>query len=127
MEQNPHRSRWKRDRPMLYCEIQARDIPMKKRLILLLFITLFIGSCAPVAASPTQPTTATAAQSIAPSETPSPTNTATPTPTPQTQEHLLVTRDHEHWAVLNADGSLQKYIQISDIAIAAPSGISPDG
>jgi hypothetical protein len=94
-----------------------------KRITSLLLLTLLIGSCAP--ASLTQPPPGTATQALSPSATASPTYTDTSTPLTQTQEHLLVTRDHEHWASLNADGSLQRYIQIPDIA--DPSDVSPDG
>ncbi len=96
---------------------------MTKRLISLLLLTFFIGSCALVTASPTS----TPAATVIPTITPSPAPSATPSSQPQTQEHLLVTRDHEHWAVLNADGSLQRYVQIPGIAIADPSDVSPDG
>lgn len=92
---------------------------MIRRLISLLFAAIFIGNCAP--ASPAPPTPATATQTIAPFETPS----FTPTSIPETNEHLIITRDLEHWAVLNADGNLKKYIQVPDIA--RPSEVSPDG
>jgi WD40 repeat protein len=95
----------------------------KHFVISLMFLALFAGSCIP--ASPTQLSTVTATKTVAPPATPSPTHTATSTSIHQTQEHLLVTRDREHWASLNADGSLQKYIRIPDIAV--PSNVSPDG
>jgi hypothetical protein len=89
--------------------------------IIFFLIACLIGSCVPTIVSPTQPPTVT----VSPTITPSPTPSAMPTPVPQTQEHLLATRNHQHWALLNADGSLQKYIQIPDIA--NPSDVSPDG
>lgn len=91
---------------------------MPKHLIAFFMLAFLVGSCAPV--SPLPPT-ATVTPTITPSLAPS----ATPTAVPQTNEHLIVTRDREHWAVLNADGSLQKYIQIRDLAW--PSDISSDG
>lgn len=89
--------------------------------IAVFLLALLIGSCAPVPVSPTPPPTA----SITPTFPPSPAPSATLTPVPQTSEHLIVTRDREHFALLNADGSLQKYIQIRDLAW--PSDISSDG
>lgn len=74
---------------------------MTKHIIILFIVACLIGSCAPTTASPTA------------------------SPVPQTNEHLLVTRDHQHWASLNADGSLQKYIQASNLS--DPSDVSPDG
>lgn len=94
---------------------------MLKHLSLFFIVALLVGSCAPVPASPTPPPTATATPTITPSPAPS----ATPTPIPQTQEHLIVTRDHQHWALLNADGSLQKYVEVPELA--GPSDVSPDG
>lgn len=91
---------------------------MPQHFISFFVLALLIGSCAP---APTPPPTATATQTV----TPTPTTSATPTSMPQTNEHLIVTRDLEHWAVLNADGSLQKYIQTPDLT--SPSDISPDG
>src|SRR5512139_1951639 len=92
---------------------------MNKYFTSFMLIIFLVGSCAP--ASPTPPPTATASPTV----TPSPTPFVMPTSVPQTNEHLIVTRDFEHWAVLNADGSLQKYIQVPDIA--SPPGVSPDG
>jgi hypothetical protein len=96
---------------------------MTKNLIALLLVAVLLIGCAP-AALPPRPT-AEVTQTIAPTETPTESPSPTPSPIPQTHEHLLVTRDHEHWASLNADGSLQRYIQIPDIA--DPSDVSPDG
>ena len=96
---------------------------MSKYLIFFLMLALLVESCAPasIPPSPTLLPTAT----VPPTITPSPAPSATPTAVPRTNEHLIVTRDLQHWAILNADGSLQKYIQPPDIA--GPHDVSPDG
>ncbi len=87
----------------------------------ILLCILLISACAPAPASPTPPPTAT----VKPTLTPSPAPSVTPTSVPQTHEHLIVTRELKHWAILNADGNLQRYIQTPDLA--SPSDMSPDG
>jgi WD40-like Beta Propeller Repeat len=98
---------------------------MIKYTIASFIVACLIGSCTPATIFPTQLPTSTITPTFTPSTTPTELPSPTPSPVPQTQEHLLVTRDHEHWALLNANGTLQKYIQIPDIA--DPSDVSPDG
>lgn len=94
-----------------------------------MLVTFIIGSCAPAPTSPTHVPTAIVTKTLAPSATPSQTNTETLTLPPQTQEHLLVTRDGTHLTMLNADGSLYKFIQVpNDQYFLRPDkDVSPDG
>jgi hypothetical protein len=98
---------------------------MIKFVIICVFAAFLIGSCGPGNVAATLPPTAIIPTTITPFLTPTDLPSPTPSPEPKTDEHLLVTRDHEHWASLNADGSLQKYIQVPDLS--DPSGVSPDG
>jgi len=88
----------------------------------LLLIALFMGSCAPATASPTPLPTAAVIQTLTPISAPS----ATPSPVPQTNEHLIITCDNKHWTFLNANGSLQRYLENPGFWRPEES-VSPDG
>src|SRR5687767_302688 len=94
---------------------------MNKCLVLFLIIAFFTASCAPAPAAPTQPPTATASPKIVPSPTLA--------PILENQEHLIVTRDHTHFAFFNPDGGLQKYLEIPKDSFIGriEQAISPDG
>lgn len=105
---------------------------MTKRLISLLLLTLFIGSCAPATTSPTLTPTAT----LYPTRTPRPTQTPIPTATPypplQTEgPYLLFTYDNKNFTIMDADGSGRKQFQLpSDgytVEYRFENMISPDG
>ena len=105
-----------------------------KRINVLLFLTLLIGSCASPSASPAQLPTAAATQTVIPAETPHPTQTTVPTATPylplQTNgPYLLFTYDNKNFTILDADGSGRKQFQLPDdgYILQLSKSISPDG
>jgi hypothetical protein len=119
---------------MPYCEIQASDTTMKNRLISLLLLTLLIESCAPLTASPTQPPTATATKTVAPSRTPPPTQTAVPSATPypplQTDgPYLLYSTNWRNLTILDSDGKGRKQFQLPNEGFVRDlrKAVSPDG
>ena len=98
---------------------------MAKQAITCLFLAIWISSCGPVTAAPIPSRTGTPPATLTLVSTPTELRSPTPSPVPQTNEHFLVTRDQKHWVSLNADGSLQKYIQVPDFSV--PTDVSPDG
>ena len=111
---------------------------MKKRLIALLLITLFIGSCAPVSVLPPSPTLDTVTLTILPSQTPRPTQTAIPTATPYPLLHtngpyLLFTYNSQNsflknFTIIDADGSGRRQFQLPNDGYVSVLhyAISPD-
>ena len=106
---------------------------MKKRLIPLLLISLLIGSCAPVPASPIPSTIVTVLPTILPSHTSRPTQTAittaTSSPSLQTDGPYLLSTWHSDLTIMDVDGSGRKQIQLPNNGYTGElkNSISPDG
>jgi len=105
---------------------------MNKDITLLLLITALLMGCG--SASLTPPPTATATQTIAPSETPLPTQTAitiaTSYPPLQTDgPYLLYSMDWKTLTMLNADGKGRKQFQLPNKGFVRDlkKAVSPDG
>ena len=105
-----------------------------KRIHLLLFLTLLIGSCASPPASSTQPPPAAATQLIIPSQTPPPTQTSIPTATPygplQTDgPYLLYSTDWKNLTILDAHSQGRKKFQLPSDGFVRDltKAVSPDG
>ena len=107
---------------------------MNKHIIQLLLIAILLTACGPAVLPP--PPTATATQTIAPSQTPTspPTQTAipaiTPHPTLQTEgPYLLFTYDNKNFTIMDADGSGQKQFQLPNDGYIwdLEKAVSPDG
>jgi WD40 repeat protein len=109
---------------------------MRKHLIISLVLILLVGSCAPASASstptvpPPPPPTTTSLPTITASPTPFVIPTSTPYPPLQTQgPYFLITNDGSNFAILDADLSGRKQIQIPNEGHSwePEQTVSPDG